>query len=111
MAKQIKVPYNGKAYTLEYTRKTVSMMERNGFVIGDLTDKMATMVPMLFSGAFYAHHDRVKSETKDLIWDGLKNREKLVAALAEMYYEAYTTLFDNADEDSDEGNSGWEVVE
>lgn len=110
MAKTIKIPYGGKTYTLEYTRKTVSMMEKQGFNIGELTDKMATMVPMLFYGAFYVNHEKVKNETKETIWNSLKNREKLTTALAEMYYEAYTTLFDN-DEDADEGNSGWEVVE
>lgn len=110
MAKTITIPYGGKTYTLEYTRKTVSMMEKQGFNISELSDKMAIMVPMLFYGAFYAHHEKVKNETKETIWCRLKNREKLTTTLAEMYYDAYATLFDS-DEEADEGNSGWEVVE
>lgn len=110
MAKTIKIPYNGKTYTLEYTRKTVSMMEKQGFKISELADKMALMVPMLFYGAFYANHDKVKNETKEAIWNSLKNRENLTTTLAEMFYDAYATLFDNDDE-GDKGNSGWEVVE
>ena len=111
MAKTIKIPYGGKNYTLEYTRKTVSMMEKQGFKIGGLTEQMATMVPLLFNGAFYANHEKVKNETKDTIWNSLKSREKLTTALAEMYYDTYATLLGNEEDEADEGNSGWEVVE
>ena len=110
MAKQIKIPYGGKTYTLEYNRKTASLMEKNGFRIAELGDAAATMIPLLFHGAFLANHPNVKGETKDKIYDALKNRTKLVQTLAEMYADTYNALLDNG-EDADEGNSGWEVVE
>lgn len=111
MAKHIEIPYKGKTYILEFSRKTASMMERQGFNVNELTDKPATMIPMLFNGAFLMHHERVKNETKDAIFSGTKNRSKLIEALAEMYYAAYSTLFDDEDEDGDEGNPGWAVAE
>ena len=45
MAKKICIPYNGKKYSLEFTRSTVSAMEKIGFSINELGDKPATMIP------------------------------------------------------------------
>lgn len=111
MAKKITIPYGGKTYTLEYNRKVCAVMEKNGLEIDNLTTKPATMIPLLFHGAFIMHHPSVKGETKEKIFDNLKNRTKLVQTLAEMYAEAYNTLFDDVDEETDEGNSGWGVME
>lgn len=111
MAKKITIPYNGKTYTLTYTRSTVRMMEKQGFKINELTDMPATMIPLLFHGAFLANHPNTKGDTKEAIFDSLGNRSKLVEVLVEMYADTYNTLFDNGDEDADEGNSGWAVAE
>lgn len=110
MAKKITIPYGNKTYTLEFTRKTASALERNGFVIGEIGEKPVTMIPMLFRGAFLANHSTVKNETVDKIYEGLRNRTALVEVLVEMYYDAYATLLDG-DEDADEGNPGWAVAE
>lgn len=111
MAKKITVPYKGKTYTLEYTRKTVSMMEKQGFKIHELADMPASMVPLLFHGAFLANHPNVKGETKEAIFSGLRQRSELVKVLVEMYVAAYDTLFDSEDEGEDEGNPGWGMTE
>ena len=50
--KQITFEYEGKDYTLEYTRNSVRTMERRGFVSDDITTKPMTVVPDLFAGAF-----------------------------------------------------------
>lgn len=110
MAKKINIPYGGKKYTLEFTRATVAALERAGFVIGELGDKPATMIPMLFRGAFAAGHPNTKVATLDKIYDSLSNKSGLVKALAEMYSEAVYTLLDDEDKE-DEGNPGWEAVE
>ena len=110
MAKKITVPYGGKTYTLEFTRSTAAALERAGFVIGELGDKPATMIPMLFSGAFAANHPNTKVATINKIYDGLSNKSGLVKVLAEMYSEAVYTLLSD-DEEEDEGNPGWEAVE
>lgn len=111
MARKITIPYGGKTYTLEYSRKTVSVMEKQGFNINELTDKPATMIPMLFHGAFLMHHPNAKGETKETIFGAMKSRAELVKALAELYVEAYNTLFDDGEEDADEGNPGWGMTE
>ena len=93
MAKKICIPYNGKKYTLEFTRSTVSAMEKTGFSINELGDKPATMIA-----------------TINKIYDGLSNKSGLVKVLAEMYSEAVYTLLSD-DEEENEGNPGWEAVE
>lgn len=35
MAKQLTFEYEGKAYTLEYTRKSLETMEKHGFSVSD----------------------------------------------------------------------------
>lgn len=110
MAKKITIPYNGKTYTLEYTRATAKMTEKQGFRLNELDSMPLTMVTILFNGAFLVHHPNLKGEIKEKIYDGLKNRSGLVQVLAEMYVDAYNSLFDAEDED-DEGNSGWGVME
>ena len=112
MTKTIKIqnPENKKTYTLEFTRKTVAILERSGFEIKKLTDQPASMVPMLFQGAFLANHDRTKNETIEKMYEGLGDKVKLIQTLAEMYHEAYSTLFDS-DETAEEGNPGWKVEE
>ena len=52
MSKQLRFTYNEKEYCLEFTRKSVEMMEKQGFVAGDITDKPMTTLPALFAGAF-----------------------------------------------------------
>lgn len=111
MAKKITIPYAGKTYTLEYTRTTVKMMEKQGFKLDELSSMPLTMVTALFNGAFLVNHPNLKGDTKEKIYDGLKNRTKLVQTLVEMYAEAYNSLFDEDEEEADEGNSGWGVME
>lgn len=112
MAKKITItnPDNGKVYTLEFNRKTVSSLERQGFELEKLTTMPATMIPMLFNGAFLMHHDSVKNDTKERLFNGMNNKMKLVQMLAAMFTEAYNTLLEDGEE-GDEGNTGWAVVE
>lgn len=112
MAKKITIPYGGKTYTLEFNRRIASMMEKQGFKLNELTDMPATMIQLLFHGAFLMHHPNTKGETKEKIFDALGSRTKLIQTLAEMYADAYNTLFDDGeDEDADEGNPGWGMME
>ena len=66
--KQIIFTYEGKDYTLEYTRRTVQQMEAEGFVTEDVQRKPMTLLPALFAGAFKAHHRFVKQEMIDKIY-------------------------------------------
>jgi len=108
MAKQISFEYDGKQYTLEFTRKSIEIMERQGFNINDITDKPMTTLPALFAGAFIAHHRFVKREIIDEIYSKLTNKQELLQKLAEMYNEPLEALME--DPDDNEGNAvNWEA--
>ena len=105
MSKQLKFTYNGKEYCLEYTRRSVETMEKNGFVASDIKDKPMTTLPALFAGAFLANHRYIKQEIVDEIFSKMTNKSDLIGKLAEMYNEPIMALVDEPDEA--EGNLDW----
>ena len=105
MAKQLHFTYDGKDYTLEFTRRTVAEMEKKGFIASDITEKPMTTLPALFAGAFLAHHRFVKSDIIDNIYPKLTKKEDLIGKLAEMYNEPILTLVEEPEEA--EGNLDW----
>jgi hypothetical protein len=105
MSKQLNFKYNGVEYTLEYTRRSVEQMEREGFVADEIRTKPMTMLPTLFAGAFKAHHRFVKPEVIDEIYSKMTNKSELIGKLAEMYNEPIMALVDEPDEDK--GNVNW----
>lgn len=92
MAKQLTFTYEGKDYTLEFTRRTVAEMEKKGFIASDITDKPMTTLPALFAGAFLAHHRFVKEDIINDIYSKLTKKEDLIGKLAEMYNEPILAL-------------------
>jgi hypothetical protein len=107
MAKQIKFEFEGNEYTLEFTRKSIENMEKNGFIASEITEKPMTVLPSLFAGAFLAHHRFVKRDTIDRIYDKMTNKQELIGKLSEMYNEPILALVDEPAED--EGNVSWEA--
>lgn len=105
MAKVLTLNYQGKDYTLEYTRKTVTEMERSGFVASDIEKKPMTILPELFRGAFLAHHRFVKKEIIDEILGKITNKDEFIGKLAEMYNEPLLALVEEPEES--EGNATW----
>jgi hypothetical protein len=105
MAKQITFEFEGKNYTLEFTRKSIEIMERQGFVIGDIVDKPMLTLPALFAGAFLAHHRSIKRKEIDGIYEKMTNKEELLQKLAEMYNEPLEALMEEPEEN--EGNVEW----
>lgn len=105
MAKQLIFTYEGKEYTLEFTRRTVAEMEKRGFIASDITNKPMTTLPELFAGAFLAHHRFVKRDVIDNIYSKLTKKEDLIGKLAEMYNEPILTLVEEPEEA--EGNLDW----
>ena len=105
MAKQLRFTYQDREYCLEYTRKSVETMEKNGFVAADIANKPMTTLPALFAGAFLANHRFVKQEVVDAIFAKMTNKGELIGKLAEMYNEPIMTLVDDPDEA--EGNLSW----
>ena len=98
MAKQIIFTYDGKDYTLEYTRRTIKQMEDEGFVARNIDDKPMTLLPALFAGAFKAHHRFVKQDVIDEIYAHMPNKDKLIEKLAEMYNEPIISLMEEPED-------------
>lgn len=105
MSKQLRFTYQDKEYCLEFTRKSVEIMEKNGFVASDIESKPMTTLPALFEGAFIANHRFVKREVVNEIFSKLTNKSDLIGKLAEMYNEPIMTLIDEPGEN--EGNVDW----
>ena len=105
MAKQLIFTYDGKDYTLEFTRRTVAEMEKNGFIASDITEKPMTTLPALFAGAFLAHHRFVKEDIINDIYSKLTKKEDLIGKLAEMYNEPILALVEEPEKA--EGNLDW----
>ena len=115
MATQITVTYKNDKYTLEYSRLTASAIEKQGFVLDELTAKPNIMIPLLVHGAFLRNHRDIKQKLVDEIYSNIVNKsgkegeEGFISVLADMYAETISTLTDeNA---VDEGNAAtWTVT-
>lgn len=105
MSKQLRFTYEDKEYVLEYTRKSVETMERQGFVAEDISTKPMLTLPALFRGAFLANHGTVSKEKIDKIYAMLTDKGNLIRSLAEMYNEPIAALVEDPEES--EGNLNW----
>lgn len=108
MAKQIKFEYKGKEYCLEYTRETVKQMERDGFKTENLLSKPMLTLPLLFAGAFKAHHKYgLKPADIEDMFVLFTNKEALFEKLLEMFNEPMESMLDDP---KDEGNAiAWDA--
>lgn len=106
MAKQLIFTFEGKEYTLEFTRRTIAEMEKKGFIASEIGDKPMTTLPELFAGAFLAHHRSVNRKVIDSIFSKLTKKEDLIEKLAEMYNDPIMALMEDPDEEA-EGNLNW----
>ena len=104
--KTITFTYEGKIYTLEYCRKTASLIEGRGFSIDEVGSKPNTMLPLLFWGAFQMHNRGTTTETTDEIFKRITKRDALFGKLIDMYAETVNTLTDEPEEN--EGNVDWD---
>ena len=101
----VKDPVTGIAYTLEYTRKTVELMEKEGFVATEVENKPMTSLPALLAGAFKTHHRLVKRDVIDRIYAGMPKKDELIGKLVEMYNDPIIALLDEPAES--EENPTW----
>lgn len=92
MAKQLNFSYNGKDYTLYFTRRTASETEKtlvsNGIGISKAEDASLSLMYELFSGAFLAQHRGTDRRLKDEMFNKL-NLEDWGPALIELYTDVY----------------------
>ena len=90
----IKDPESGHEYTLEFTRRSVKKCEAAGLDINLAASKSMTMIPLLFWGAFQAHHPNIKQEATDkILFDGLGGlNDRELEYLATLYTEPFNAL-------------------
>lgn len=115
MSTKINVSYQNKEYVLEFSRATAKQIEDQGFVLDQLGDKPATMIPLLVYGAFMKNNRGIKRSLVDEIYENILNKigndgeEGFITVLGEMYAETVSTLVD--DNHIDEGNAAtWKVT-
>lgn len=104
MAKQIIFTYKDKEYTLEFTRASIQKLEARDFDITEVKRKPVTYLPLIFAGAFLAHHPYVKKEVVDEIFEQISDKDSLFSKLAEMYNEPIQAMTDG------EGNLDWKAT-
>ena len=91
---------NGREYTLEFNRKTVTKTEQEGLDLNKIESSPMTMIPLLFWGAFLWHHPYMtKEQTDKILFEGLGGLGKdELGRLSELYFEPFHTLFSNEEE-------------
>lgn len=106
MSKSITFEHGGKKYTLCFTLRTAGQCEQDGFVLEELAEKPATMIPLLFYWSFVQNHRGITKKQTSEIFKEMTHKEDLVVALGEMYSDAVSALIDT---DEEEGNANWTV--
>ena len=106
MSKQIRFEYENKQYTLEYSLRTASRANEDGFVLDEMGNKPALMIPKLVYWAFVKNHKGITRQQTDAIYAWIRDKNGFITALAEMYAEAVNALIDDDDEDAT-GNANW----
>lgn len=111
MNKKIEFQLDDKDYCLEYDRDSIKYMEMRGFDIESIGKMPATMIEILFEGAFYKNHKSLKKAKISEIFKQLESKTELVNQLIEMVGETYNSLFDSDDEEGSETkNKNWKIV-
>ena len=104
MSKTITFEHEGKQYTLEYTLRTASRANEDGFILDEIGDKPALMIPKLVYWAFVAHHKNITRSQTEEVYEWIRDKTGFITALAEMYAGAVNALIDDED---DKGNANW----
>lgn len=108
MSKQISFEFEKKQYTLEYTLRTAGQANEDGFILDQLGDKPALMIPKLVYWAFARHHRGITRKQTEDIYAWIKDKSGFITALAEMYAEAVNALVDDDEESA--GNANWTIA-
>lgn len=89
--KQITFEFDGKEYTLCYTRMSVKKMEQNGFSATDAERHQMTAIYDLFAGALLAKHANLPKAVINTMFDRQGNLADLASDLMAMYKDVFTT--------------------
>lgn len=97
MSKTIEFTYEDEDYTLMYTRETLEKMEEDGIIIAEMNKKPVTILPKLFSYAFYAKHRTISKETVNKIFQLFTDKNEMYNKLSIMATDTLNTLFEEDD--------------
>lgn len=109
MAKTLKLKdsVTEREYTLEFNRKSIELMERQGFRINELEGMPMSGIMQLVEGAFRMHHPTVSKEAIEAVYSRLQGKTEFIGALAELYAEPIKALTEDPEESV--GNVSWAV--
>lgn len=110
MNTKINLTYKGVSYVLEYNRAIVKQLENAGLDIDDFMSKPMNNIQLAFTGAFMKNHRNISQTIIDEIFGSCPDKPALVENLTKMIRETYDALLDEPEE-SNEGNTSWEVVD
>ena len=100
---------DGRQYTLQFNRKVVLQMQRNGFTL-DL-DRLYMCARDLITGAFKMHHSWMKWEEIEAVWTHQNKRGELLGYLANMFSApAIDLMGDGSDDEEADENPTFEIV-
>lgn len=94
---------NEVMYTLEFTRHSVQLAEKRGFVATDIFDKPASMIPELFFYSFLANHKNMTKSASDKVLDEMLGGKLSAAAierLSGLYAQVATSHILGEDEET-----------
>lgn len=101
MANPVKFTYRETDYKLEFTRKSIKLMEKNGLSL-DFSKQMVTSSENLFRGAFLANHKHTNGNLIAEIYENMPNKGDLNTRLMDLYNETLTALYDPEAEKTEE---------
>lgn len=104
--KPIKFKYDGKDYTLRFTKRSIIALEDEGITLENLSEPSIKVIWAVFDAAFRADHPDIDRDTIDEIYDHIENKSELFSALLEMIAEQANALFDDPKK-GDEKNIVW----
>lgn len=110
MNKKIEFNYEGKDYTLEYDRKSIMVMEKNGLRVNEIESQPLSMIEILWQGAFLKNHKNEKADKITDIYEHISNKSDLNAGLISMFTETYTSLIGDAENQDDSKNIEWKMA-
>lgn len=95
----IENPDTGVKYTIEYSRRTVKLMERETGVNLIQLQELLKKAPLdtvsnLFYYGFLMHHEGelTQDETDDILFDEMGMSEGLIESLVGLYAQAYASM-------------------
>lgn len=106
--REMEFEYNNVHYKLGFNKSTVRQLEQRGFDATKLQNLPATMIQLLWQGAFLKNHKRTPQSTIEDIWNHLENRNDVIIKLVELYSEPLAGIVEDL-EDTGEDSKNFKI--